>query len=414
METLDLPHDLATARDALTTQGAQAVVRALREWALRWRDPVGEIGEEGVRRLSASTGWPRDHLVEALRRAFSPWAGSAFERKVLAAWAGHASSMRRDLWLLAVLAGRIPALVTGAVFRSLAAGLPVVLKPSSAEPVFSEVLVASARRHSDLLGQAICVVSDPEVWRSLVSEAPICLAYGRDETMDAIRRARSGRGITFYGGHRESLVLVFCEACPSEFEAALLARRIAIDCAIYDQTGCLSPHVVLYEEGGPVDAARFAHLLFQALETFEQRWPQAPLSLFEAATIRVFLDESRLLARGSGGSVLLGHDRPTPAVVLVPQGQYTAGPGHRVVQVLTFRGRPDLGRLVPSLAGRLQGLALAGPRARLRDALRRAPAFRAPYVCRPGFLQRPPPAWRENGWDLTRELVRQTKASSPP
>ncbi len=415
MGTSNLVLDLAAARGALAAQGAPRVVRALREWALRWCDPAREVGEEGLRRLSASTGWPRPHLMEALRRAFSPWAGSAFERAVVRAWTGRiaAPSSRPDLWLLAILAGRIPALATGAAFRALAAGVPAVLKPSSAEPVFCELLVRSAQRHSDLLGRAVRVVTDPATLPVLVREAPACLAYGRDDTVARIRKVREGRP-TWCGGHRESLAVVFREAASSGSEAALLAARLARDCAIYDQSGCLSPHVVLYEEGGAVEPERFAEFLVGALQALDRRWPPASLDQHEAATLRLFLDESRLLATRAGGVVRPERGPPRPAVVLVPGGTYRPAPGGRVLQVLTFRGRPDLGRLVPSLAGRLQGLAFAGPRARLDEALSASPSCRVPYVCRLGRLQRPPPDWRENGWDLTRELVRAATVSSRP
>lgn len=417
MDENDLLADFQAARQRLLESHRALLLGALQEWASRWDDPASEVGEEGFARLSASTGWPRPHLIEALRRAFLPWSGRDFQRYFLRARksleAVPVQDRHPNLWLLAILAGRIPALVMAAVFRALAAGVPVVLKPSSAEPVFSELLVQSARRYSDLLARAVHVVTDPDVARRLVPLAPVCLAYGRDETVLSIRRAREQTWspghvacTTFLGGYRESLVVVFREAASSATAARVLAEGIARDCAIYDQSGCLSPHVVLYEEGARVAPDDFARMLYESLQDLETRWPPAIPGLEEAATLRLFVEGSRVLVRATGGLVLPPRGPCRPAVILVPHGTYRPGPGHRVVQVLTFDGIPDFERQVPTLAGRLQGLAVAGPQRRLKEVLGEVSPFWAPYVCRVGRLQSPPVRWLENGRNLTRELVR--------
>lgn len=405
MDATGLVEDLRAAGEAFADVPRDEILRILREWAARWQNPAREAGEEDLERLSASTGWPRPHLREALWRAFRPWVRARFGARGSRA----ARPVRADLWMLAILAGRIPALATGAVFRALAAGVPVVLKPSSVEPVFCEVLARSARRHSDLLGRAVRVVTDPATVASLVREAPACLAYGRDETVDAIRRIRDRAGArpgpTWCGGHRESLVVVFREALDLGPRAARVARGIAEDCAIYDQSGCLSPHLVLVEEGGRVPPETLARMILACLQALETRWPPAPPTVEEAATLRLFAEESRVATRGQG--LALPERGPArPLVTLMPQGTERPGPGHRVLQVLTFCGQPDFARQVPSLAGRLQGMAVAGDRARLDRALDGASGYRAPYLCRPGRLQSPPADWLENGLDLTAELVR--------
>ena len=136
------------------------------------------------------------------------------------------------------------------------------------------------------------------------------------------------------------------------------------------------------------------------------RIPPAQPSWTEVAALRVFAEESRFRAARFGGRVFPSRGAAWPLVVWTPDGTSRAGPGHRVVQVLSFSGSPDLERLVPALKGRLQGLAVprAGHR-RLAEVLRRHPEFHAPYLCAPGRLQDPPPDWPENGVHLTRELA---------
>lgn len=406
MDADDLPRSLTSARESLWTFDDEDLVGLLRSWAARWwEDPVREAGQEGLNRLCVTTGWLRPHLIEALRRAFQPWISARFR---IASRARAESPARRDLWLFAILAGRIPALAVSVVFRSLAARVPLVLKPSTAEPVFCHLLRESARRHSERIGEAIRVITDPEVVASLVREAPACLAYGRDETVAAIRETRQGRP-TWCGGHREALVAVYREALESSSRAVQVAGAIARDCAIYDQSGCLSPQVVFCEEDGRVRPTVFAEMLWSSLASLERRWPSAMPPLEESATVRSFAEEARFLAFRTGGQVLPERGLFRPLVCLMPRGVYRPGPGHRVLQVLTFTGAPEFWRQTPSLARRLQGIAVAGDRSRLERVLDANPEYRAPYICRPGRLQRPPANWRENGLDLTAELVRLSR-----
>lgn len=383
--------------------------------------------------LSASTGWPDRHLAEAVRRAFAPFTPAACRRLVARGRASAAAHLvtrspgtppvagvpatlpadpLAPPSLLVLLAGRAPAVAAAALFQGLAARRTVTLKPSSAEPLFAGLLCRLVASAAPALAPAASLLDapsgDPRLAAAL-DAADAVLAYGSDATIAAVLAARPGR-LTLAGGHRESAVVLFRDALDRPGAAPRLARAIARDAAVYDQSGCLSPQVVLVEEGAAVSPADLARHLALALVAAERDLPPGPVPLPDAAVARLFLEDSRLLARAGGGLVLPPSGPVPPAVVLLPGLPARPAPGFRVLQVVPFRGVPDLPALLPALAGRLQGLAVAGDRRRLAAALARAPAYRPCRLCAPGRLQSPPAGWPENGLDVVRALSVRPRA----
>lgn len=317
--------------------------------------------------------------------------------------------------MLAILAGKVPALTTGVVFRTLAARVPLVLKPPSSEPNFASLLVKFLYQEEPRLKHFVHLVTGRASVEELIEVAPVCLVYGRDETVKEIWGRRKGR-LTLCGGHRESFVVVFKEALEEEEGARRLAREIGRDCSIYDGSGCLSPKVVLVEEGGRIGPKEFARLLFEAMWKLREIWPSEEPGFEEAAALRLYLGEARFRARLCGGYVFSEERKGLlwPSVAYLPNQGYERGPGKRSVQVLTFRGIPDLGRLLPGLEERIQGAGVAGPKEKVKALFETWKDFRPNYLCRPGRLQMPKANWPENGIRLERVLAKVPLATEGP
>jgi len=391
------------AIDRLDALPGPALAAALSAWRDAWLRPADLLTRTEHDALTASIGYPGRHLDEALRRAFIGWTPAALRARVAI---GDRRRHYDGAWLLALLAGRVPALATSVVFRALPARCAVALKPGTAEPVFARLLAATIDRAApDLAGTITCVAAggqDPALER-LVVAAPCCVAYGRDSTVERIVTLRGSR-LTVAGGHRESVVVVLKDALgPDRIER--LTRAVATDVAVYDQGGCLSPTALFVEDGGATTPAAFARSLFDALSAVSERLPPSAFGLEQAVANRLFLQECHHLARACGGLVLAPSRASVPAVCLLPGLPLRPVPGHRVLQVGSFGTLDHLAALLSPLNGRLQGVALAGDRIRLRAFLAANPGLRPPYVCRPGRLQLPPASWRENGVDLTRVLA---------
>lgn len=388
--------------------GAEELAGLLIELRERWRSPGDRIGPEELDQWSLETALPAKHLREALRRAFSPFTKPSIRRLVRIGTQQNAlgSPDPNPKWLLAILAGSIPAIAVNTVFWSLAARIPVVLKPSPGLKTFTGRLASTANEVFGAHGRPVSLIdlrSGDDALLAHVTSAPVCLVYGSDNTFGQVFQARSGLP-TFGGGHRESFAVVYAEILEAGAVNGI-ARGIARDCAVYDQGGCLSPHAVLVETGGGVSPSNLAHRIFQELLALERRLPRGPLSLEDAARLRIFREDRQFSVTGAG-AVLSSPQALTPLVVYTPEGQYVPGPGQRVLQVFPFTGTPDLRRLLPSMAGCVQGIAVAGDRRRLVDAMKAHPAHATLHVCTTGRLQRPPAVWPENGIVLTRELAR--------
>lgn len=139
-----------------------------------------------------------------------------------------------------------------------------------------EVLVRPSRRQRALAGAVVrafgrdaiaCVDALPEAVDHVV-------AYGSDETIEALR-ASLREGVSFEGrGHGFGVSYV------DEVTDAH-ARAVALDVALYDQRGCLSPQGV-FVRGDPVDFARRLH---DALGALEATLPRGIVDLADAAAI---------------------------------------------------------------------------------------------------------------------------------
>jgi hypothetical protein len=284
---------------------------------------------------------------------------------------------------------------------SLALGLLVksenVGKPSSRDRGFVDEYLASLKRHDPVLGACARLApsrgSDPAL-----AAADLVVAYGRPETLAAIR-ARLRPEQAFFGyGHRVSFGLVTREALA--VDAGALARRFARDVWSADQRGCLSPAAVFVESGGRMRPERFAELLAEALEAMCRRDPLPAGVAFERAlAVGPALERSRLRAvRGGRSRAWVGRPRGSWAVLYDEEaGEFPLACGLRTLRVKAVRDASAALSAARPFGRYLQCAALeAGPwrRRRLAEALAAAGVNR---VCRAGRMQRPPLRWHHDG-----------------
>jgi len=366
------------------------------------------LSQADIDALESSAGWSGLHMAEAVRRAFAPFC----DRTLNAMCADRTRpGTGRPPEFPAILAGRIPALAAKVLFHGVAAGVCVCLKPSSAEPVFSSLLTRSALAVDPDAAVSPAPSSQGGIDRLIVS-APVCLVYGSDATVESVRRRRPTLP-TLTGPHMESFVVIFASAIQSVEDAAAIASAVALDTAIYDQDGCLSPVAVLVQEGGAMSPAGFAATLVDRMAASPLKPGRIPME--RVAAVRMFVQESLML---EGPGAILTRDGVVPPVAIMTSCA-RPGPGARSLQVIGFDGPgsssgadrpaiPDLLTRLPHLAGRVQGLAAAGTADEVEALLTANPAYRPNYLCDPGRLQDPPALWLENGIVLCDELRKTT------
>jgi Acyl-CoA reductase (LuxC) len=261
---------------------------------------------EGARRARV------ERLLEAARVLASPErpAGQALRKRLLETTGLSAPNIELGLTrcletrpaaeqLEALLAGtpeapRAHVLLSANVFvaalRAIALGLA-----SSAS-----VQVRASRREPALAEALHGLVPDLFELKTRLSPEPgeHFWAYGSDATLSELRGSLAA-GVWFHP-HGAGIGAIVVD--PSAFTAEA-ARAIALDTALFDQRGCLSPRVVAVI-GGQEQAENIAKALAHELATLDRELPPGPSSAEDAAAARRSRDAAayafELFQAGSG------------------------------------------------------------------------------------------------------------------
>lgn len=283
-----------------------------------------------------------------------------------------------------VLAGNVPALGIPAIALGCLVGAAVVVKSGRDDPFSAPAFHRALEAVDPALGATVVTAYWPGGGRSweeaAFARADLVVANGTDETVAALA-GRFGARLLAHGD-RVSVAAVSREGLGRDEP---LPERLALDVALHDQRGCLSPRVVYVEADGSPSPPVFAERLAAALGTLARELPPGPATMEERATLRALAGEadwepgSRVF-NGAGGLVVY---EPRPAF------RPTAGPRTiRLHPVDTLAALPLI--LAP---GRVEcvGLAASGPEvAELVPALR---ALGVARLCPIGRMQQPALAW---------------------
>ncbi|NQU10647.1 hypothetical protein HQ590_07655, partial [bacterium] len=260
-------HLRSAGRAVLGQRTTDAVITALATAAARWLPPESPWRARAAADAPATTGFSVPMVQQAIDLTFGALTATALTAmvdrelggpRVLDDFQQHGPTQTRAFGpglITHILAGNIPApginsLCTGLLLR--AANL---VKPSAADPVFPGLFAESLREVDPLLGSlvAICPWSreQADVTRAALTKADAVVVYGDDHTIAHFRQ-RTPPATRFLGyGHKMSLAVVPREVLVAgNLEA--LAAAAAFDASVYDQQGCLSPHVFYVEERGEI------------------------------------------------------------------------------------------------------------------------------------------------------------------
>ena len=232
----------------------------------------------------------------------------------------------------------------------------------------------------------------------LYAEADVVVAFGRDDTLRAIR-ARCGAETRFVPfGHRASVGWLDTAAC-----AALDAPRadaIARDALLYDGEGCLSLHALFAEaQGEPL--ARVAALLAAACERISLEFPSGTVPPARAAAAAQSRGLAAFRAAAGTGAVYRGGDA---TIVVDPPHDETPPFLPRVLPLRGVTG--TAGVLQYCAAHRLPVQALGVADERDPRALELAERLGAVRIARFGTMQDPPLAGHHGGIPRIADFVR--------
>lgn len=406
------------AGDLLRARSAASVLEMLARALDGWRDPSSPWRTRLESELPDAAGFSRAVVREGLRLALAGWSGDALRALVARELPAHAGDGAAPATVLvhgfpttAVLcAGAIPMPTLLQILAPLALRSAVLVKPSAHDPVTPRLVARSLAELDPLLGACVEVADfrrDDEGALEAFLEADCIVATGSDEAVRAVAaRARPPRRVVSYG-HRVSLAVIG----PAATEGAALdetARALALDVALWDQLGCLSPVSVHVVDARPGGADRFAVALAGALGELEARLPRGRLDVASAAAFARERAEAEMrAAAGRAVRVIGGPDAPF-AVVLEDDPSPRPAPLHRFVRVHRVADDDRLRDALAPLGPHLAAVATAGfglHEPRVAQALAELGASR---VCRPGRLQAPPLGWHHDNQPVLLPLARFT------
>ena len=141
----------------------------------------------------------------------------------------------------------------------------------------------------DLL-KTIAVIYFPrtadDVARQMSASADVRIAWGGREAVETVASYPSRYDAeTVIFGPKLSMAVIAREDLQDEQEARKLARRVAVDVSIFDQTGCASPHNVYIERNGVVSPEQFCELLTEAMRKTELQIPKPAMSAEQVSAI---------------------------------------------------------------------------------------------------------------------------------
>jgi hypothetical protein len=388
-----------------------ALARALDVWSharSTWR-------RELEAKLPDATGFAPATVREGLARALAGWNGEALLR-LAAREQGDAQAQDGASQLslgfetcAVVLAGAIPMPTLQALVAPLALRTPVLAKPASRDPVSAELVARSLAEVDPELGACVAVAplsrADVAAQGALL-EADCVVAYGDDASVASLaaRTAPTRRFVAH--GHRLSVALLGPEATRG---AALrdAAAGLALDVALWDQQGCLSPIALYVVDAEATATGRVAEEVAAALAEAEARWPRGRLDAAAAARFAQERDEAELRASAGSGAALHADPAGAWCVVREADARPRLAPLARFVRVHPLADAGDLAGALGPLRRHLAGVALAGFGARQPQLARELAALGASWICSPGALQAPPLGWESGGRGVLASLVRR-------
>ncbi len=423
---------------ALTPHGLRELLVALREAGRRYlaerrvADVVAAIDaaarqltradgryyQELARTLPALTGYSRRMIEIGLERMGALWTAPAlaaaleaeFGRpEVLDAFQPRpGGGMHRAFGpslTVHVFSGNVPGVAVSSLIRALCVKSPSFGKTAAGEPYLAVCFARALAERDPELGRCVAVTYWPGGSEDLeavaFSEAGAVVVYGGDEAVEsAARRVEPDTSFIGYP-HRVGAALI-ARGALSDASAHSLARAAAMDVAMFDQQGCVSPHVIYVERGGAVGPVAFAHELAAALEVLAREIPRGTLTPGESALIHQLRAEAEM----RGATVLASGHGTDWTVIVEERAEFEASPLNRVIHV---RPVNDLSEAIAALAAvgrRLQTVAVAAGPGSTESLAARLGAIGATRIVPLGQAAWPSHLWHHDGRFQFLDLVR--------
>jgi hypothetical protein len=309
-----------------------------------------------------------------------------------------------------VFSGNVPGVAVTSIVRSLLVKAATLGKTSSGEPLLAALFAQAIAEEDEALGHCLAVTYWPGGADALedvaLRAADAVVAYGGNDAIASLR-ARTPAGVRFVGyGHKLSFGVVAREVLTAD-RAAEVAHIAALEAALFDQQGCVSPHLFYVEGGGEIEPREWARLLADAMSGVERELPRGKVSPGEASAIRQLRGEAEF-SQLAGTGVELHHSAEGTlwTAVYDPDPSFAASCLNRTVRVKPVADLVAVPELVRRIGPLLQTVGVAADEARRAALAASLGRLGASRVAPLGQMAWPPPSWHHDGDSPLRVLVR--------
>ncbi|MFQ5657977.1 MAG: acyl-CoA reductase [Candidatus Methylomirabilales bacterium] len=406
---------LEKARERIGKRRGREIAETLSAVFLRWRDRADPLRQVAEATLPAVTRFSPSmvvHGLDLLFHGYQPEAvreqGAGAEKLVdgFESLGPQRSRAYGPALATHVLAGNIPGVGLPGIMAATLLRSASLVKTPSADPLFLALWAASVAKQDPEIGDCLAVVwwrgGEKDLEALAFDRSEVVIAYGSEQT---IRDLQGRVRCKFLGhGHRVSFGVIGRELLLGAEE---LAERAAYDASLFDQQGCLSPHLFYVEEGGDISPREFTGVLAAAMERWAARLPPGSTTREEAVAVRKF--RARYEAEELAGKEISIFTSPQGidwTVIYEADPTFTPSCLQRTVLVKPVNDLFEIGSLIRVWSPYLQAAGVAVGPDRLgiiADQLGNAGVNR---ICPLGRMQAPPLTWHQEGRDLFRDLLR--------
>jgi hypothetical protein len=279
-----------TRKDYLLNISIPTIFDAIEKVTNRWMDPNYKGRQIAREVLPTVTGfslemiesWGFDHFMSILRKENLPLSGklkpenyknfSEFNDGLVKAY-GEKNVIHSNYEpevIGHICAGNILGIAAFEMIIDKLIDAATWIKVPSEEPVFGALYAKSIEEIDPNLAYSIAVLpfcaGDNEVKEFLFSKSDIVRATGGEQARINLTKIAEKHNIPIAGHwHKFSFITIAREYMGGN--ASKIAELVSLDVTAWDQQGCFSPQEIFVENGGKVDALKFAELLAKEMET---------------------------------------------------------------------------------------------------------------------------------------------------
>jgi hypothetical protein len=355
-----------------------------------------------------SADWRREPLTRLVETEFG--ALDALDGFTTDVRAGRRSRPFGPRLATHVFSGNVPGVGVTSLIRSLLVRAATLGKTAAGEPLLPALFAAAVDDADPELGACLAVTYWPggneQLEETALKASDAVVVYGGDDVIRAVR-ARTPLHARFLGyGNKVSFGMVGRDVLAGR-RADSLVEDAARAVSLFDQQGCVSPHLFYVERGGAISPESWAQRLGHEMAEVERALPRGRVSQRESAAIRQLRGEAEFSAlAGSGAALHASPDGTTWTVIHDPDPTFAASCLNRLVRVKPVDQLEEVGPLLRPVRGLLQTVGLAADeprRTEIAAVLGRLGASRVVPLARMAW---PPPAWHHDGRPPLRDLVR--------